>query len=250
MTRAAALKMIANANAANGISNYTGGGFEYYTGLGDPSLDFNGNEAASLVSAGDEAEPFVLQIVNGNASARSFYLSLGLLYTRGAETAGQLKTGAFQAVEDTGTATSLTASTTNVVTIEQFIAYCRQYPTFNPLIQLTSTQPTSQLQLSINHFRQGMIKNEPAKVIPLRKYAKGDQYNLEFQDIVEPLYLSTQDVIQIYVAGSSTLTLNLYPLAAKNNRKELANDVSVAKKVVMTTPGIVAADAAIKVSRG
>jgi hypothetical protein len=249
MTKQEALARINAAKTGN--SNYTGMEFEYYTGLGDPSLDFNGNDAASLVSAGDAAEPFIVNVVNASASARSFYLSVGLLYTRGSESIGQLKTGAFQAVEDTGTATSLTASTTNAVTIEQFIAYYRAFPVFNPLIQLTSTSPTGQLSQSISYFKQGMIKNTSPNVIPLRKYAKGDQYNLEFQDIIEPLYLSSQDIVQIFVAGSSTLTLNLYPLAAKNNRKELQNDVSTAKRVIASNPaGVMAADQAVKISRG
>ena len=243
MTAQQAKDLIAGKN-----SNFTGNGaIEYYTGLGDPSLQFNGNTGASLLDTGEGAEPFILSVVNASGSNKTFYLSMGYLYTRGSETAGQLKTGAFAAVDDTGTAATLTASTSNAVTIEQFIAYTRNNPTYVPLIQLTSTSATAQLATSIQHYRQGMIKNESPVTIPLRKQASGDQYNLQFQDVKEPLFLSTQDVISITVAGSSTLTLNLYPLVSKSQRSELKGDIEYAKQVYTSNPqAVMAQDVATK----
>lgn len=219
------------------MSNFSGNGaIEYYMGNGNPSLEFFGGPGSSLIDVQD-AEPFVLQVVNANAStAIGFYLSQGFLYTRGSESAGQLRTGTFAGINDTGTVTSLTASTSNSITIEQFIAYSALYPTYVPLIQATSTSATAQLSTQIQHYRQGMIKNEAPITIPWRKYAQGDQYNLQFQDLKEPLFISQQDIISIYVAASSTLTLNIYPLASKNSRKTLSNDVDNAKKLV-SMPG-------------
>lgn len=246
MTQQEALNIIKGAKS----SNFTGNGaMEYYTGFGDPTLEFNGGAGASLLDTGDGSEPFVLEIVNSLASARSFYLSQGLLYTRGSETAGQLKTGAFSAINDTGTATSLTASTTNAVTIEQFIAFCIKNPTYLPLIQVTSSQATAQLSQTMQYYRQGMIKNESPVTIPFRKYAKGDQYNLQFQDVREPLYITQTNIIIISVAASSTLTLNLYPLVSKSSASELRGDVSSAKRVLAGDPnGAMRLDAAQKIA--
>jgi len=249
MTPAEALAVI-NASRQQKESGYTGNGaMEYYTGFGDSSLQFNGDAGASLLNTGEGAEPFVLEVVNANSSSRSFYLSQGLLYTRGAESAGQLKTGAFAAINDTGTATSLTASTTNAVTIEQFIAWTRQYPTYVPLLQLTTSSATAQLSTTVQYYRQGMIKNESPVTIPMRKYANGDQYNLQFQDVKEPLFLSSQDIIIVNVAGSSTLTINIYPLVSKSDRAELKGDISRAKAVYEGNPAVVASqDRAVKIA--
>ena len=248
MTQQEALALIAASK--NQGSNFSGNGaLEYYTGFGDSSLQFNGDAGASLLNTGEGAEPFVLQVVNANASSRSFYLSQGLLYTRGAESAGQLKTGAFAAINDTGTATSLTASTDNAVTIEQFIAWTRSFPTYVPMIQLTTTSATAQLSTSIQYYRQGMIKNESPVTIPLRKYANGDQYNLQFQDLKEPLFLSAQDIIIVNVAGSSTVTLSIYPLVSKSNRAELKGDIVRARAVYQGNPtGVVNQDKAVKIA--
>lgn len=227
------------------FSNYNGFDFEYFTGK-NPSLEFNGGEGASLFSL-DGAEPFSITIVNSKAAARTFYLSQGLLYTRGAETAGQLRTGTFAAINDTGADTSLTATTDNAISIEQFLAYVQKNPTYVPLIQATSSSATAQLATKWQKYRQGMIKNESPTVIPLRKYANGDQYNLQFQDFNEPIYLSDTDIVIVNVAASSSLTLDLYPLAARSSRKELANDVRAAKQIAQASPGLVVAqDAAFK----
>lgn len=238
----------ARALIAKGTSDFTGNGaIEYYTGFGDPSLQFNGSEGASLLDTGEGAEPFILTVVNANSSARTFYLSMGYLYTRGSESAGQLKTGTFAAANDEGTATSLTASASNAVSIEQFIAYTRNNPTYVPLIQLTTSSSTAQLATSIQHYRQGMIKNESPITIPLRKQADGNQYNLQFQDVKEPLFLSQQDVIAIQVAGSSTLTLNLYPLVSKSQRSELKGDIQLAQQVFDSNPqAVMAQDKVVK----
>lgn len=245
-------KAIIDAKSSNFSGNgameyYSGNGsFEYYSGASNPTLEFNGDAGSSLINL-EGAEPFVLQVVNANASTRSFYFSQGLLYTRGSESQGQLKTGNFQGIEDTGTVASLTASTSNSISIEQFISYSQLYPTYVPLIQLTSTSATAQLGVTMQRYRQGMIKNEAPTTIPMRKYARGDQYNLQFQDVVDPLYLSKQDIIIVSVAGSSTLTLNIYPLASKNSRASLFDDVKTARKLVQSNPQLAAAwDQAIK----
>lgn len=217
---------------------YTGNGaFEYMTGQANPSLEFNGGPGASLLDTGDGAEPFVLEIVNSHlTAARSFYLSQGLLYTRGAETAGQLKTGNFQAINDTGTVASLTASTSNSISIEQFIAFCIQNPTYLPLIQVTSSSATAQLSQSLQYYRQGMIKNDIPVTVPFRKYASGEQYNLQFQDIREPLYITQNTIIIVSVAAASTFTMNLYPLVSKSNSSQLRGDISVAKRLLAGDP--------------
>lgn len=244
MTQAEALNIINQAAARGQVpspnSNFTGNGaLEYYTGYGDPSLQFNGGAGSSLLMVSEGAEPFSLEIVNTSTSARSFYLSQGLLYTRGSETAGQLCTGTFAAINDVATATSLTASTSNSITIEQFIAFCNENPTFLPLIQVTSNSPTSQLSQTLQYYRQGMIKNEVPTTVPFRKYASGDQYNLQFQDIREPLYIDNTNIIIISVAGSSTLTLQLYPLASKSSASQLRGDVNRAKRTYAGDPAAV-----------
>jgi len=247
--------------SAEAMNNYTGNGameyftgngaIEYYTGLGNPSLEFNGGDGANLLDVGDGAEPFVLQVTNAKNAARTFYLSQGILYTRGSESAGQLKTGTFAAINDTGTEESLTASTTNSVSIEQFVGYMQLNPTFVPLMQYTSSSATAQLSETIQYYRQGMIKNEVPVTVPFRKYAKGDQYNLQFQDIREPLYISSTTIIIVSVAASSTLTLNIYPLVSKTSQGELRGDVSRAKQLVSGDPAAaVKVSEAIKLVRG
>lgn len=227
MTREEALKIIAGTT-----DNFSGNGaLEMYTGYGNPTLQFQGG-GDNLLQVDPGAEPFNITVANSNSSARTFYLSQGLLYTRGSESAGQLRTGTFAAIDDTGTATSLTASTTNSVSIEQFISYCQWNPTFIPLYQYTSTSATAQLATKIQYQRQGMIKNDVVFNIPLRKYASQDAYNLQFQDVREPLYIATDNLIIVSVAGSSTLTLDLYPLASKSSATEIRNDVGRAKSFV------------------
>lgn len=235
MTQQEALNIIAAANGGD-ASNFTGNGaLELYTGYNNPTLKYEG-QSNNLLQVDPGAEPFNITVVNSNASARTFYLSQGLLYTRGSESAGQLRTGTFAAINDTGTATSLTASTTNSVSIEQFISYCQWNPTYIPLIQYTSTSATSQLATTIQYYRQGMIKNDVTTNIPFRKYASQDAYNLQFQDVREPLYIATDNIVIISVAGSSTLTLDLYPLASKSSATEIRNDVGRAKSFVLGNP--------------
>lgn len=239
MTQAQALDIIAKAGYPTQFnnSNYTGNGsLEYYTGWGDASLQFNGDAGANLLNTGDGAEPFILTVQNTNTSSRSFYLSQGILYTRGNESAGQLRTGTFAAINDTGTETSLTASTTNTITIEQFVGYCQINPTYLPLMQLTTNQATNQLSQSMQYYRQGMIKNDVPVTIPFRKYASQDAYNLQFQDIREPLYIDSTNIIIINVAGSSTITLNLYPLASKSQAASLRGNVLTAKRMYDNDP--------------
>lgn len=182
------------------------------------------------------AEPFILTVENISAVAKGFYLSQGLLYTRGAETAGQLRTGDFPAIGETS-GRSLIASTSNSITIEQFIAYCQANPTYVPLIQITSTNATAQLKQIMQWFRQGMIKNEIPFTVPFRKYASGEQYNLQFQNILEPLYIGPNEVLAVRVAAASIITLNIYPLITKNTETLLRDDVRNAK---LFTEGIAA----------
>lgn len=242
MTQQEALSIIHGANGNR--SDFSGNGaLELYTGWNNPTLQYQGG-SDNLLQVDPGAEPFSIQVINANTSSRTFYLSQGLLYTRGSESAGQLRTGTFAAINDTGTVTSLTASTTNAVTIEQFISYCQWNPTFIPLIQYTSTSATSQLATNVQYQRQGMIKNDVVTTIPFRKYASQDAYNLQFQDVREPLYIATDNLVIISVAGSSTLTLDLYPLASKSSATEIRNDVGRAKRFVSGDPA-----AAVTVSK-
>lgn len=231
----AALAQMSGFNGQEGFqfeSAYTGA-----LGMGNGTLDFNGDNA-SLLDAGN-AEPFTLVITNAKNAARAFYLSVGLLYNPSNLVAGMLRTGVFAAINDTGGDTSLTAETYNPISIEQFIAYYLKYPTYVPLIQATSTAATAQLATTWQYYKQGMIKNEAPTNIPMRKYANGDQFNLQFQDFNESIYLSRQDIFIVSVAASSTLTLNIYPLVAKNSRKALSSDVNAAQQAVATNPALV-----------
>jgi hypothetical protein len=204
--------------------------FAYYSGAANPSLEFNSDSRlASLINI-EGAEPFILRVTNNKASLAKFYLSQGLLYTQGAETDGQLRTGVFPAIG--GTSGTITASTTNPISIEQFIAYVQQYPTYMPLIQCTTNSANAQLTTVMFRYRQGMINDEAPIIIPMRKYARGDQYNLQFFDLKEPLYLSSQDIIIVTLAPLSTMVMNIYALASKNPRAELDFDVSMAQKLL------------------
>ena len=243
MNQSQALDIIAAANSGS-TNNFTGNGaLEMYTGWNNPTLQYQGG-SDNLLQVDPGAEPFNITVVNTNSSARSFYLSQGLLYTRGSESQGQLKTGNFQAINDTGTTASLTASTNNSITIEQFISYCQWNPTYIPLIQTTSTSATAQLATNILFQRQGMIKNDVVTTIPMRKYASQDAYNLQFQDAREPIYIANDNLVTISVAGSSTLSLDLYPLASKSSATEIRNDVNRAKRFVKGDP-----EAAVTVSK-
>lgn len=239
MTQQEALNIIGAANGGN-TSHFTGNGaLELYTGWNNPTMQYQGNND-NLLQVDPGSEPFNITVVNTSTSARSFYLGQGLLYTRGSESTGQLRTGTFAAINDTGTVTSLTASTTNSVPIEQFISYCQWNPTYIPLIQYTSTSATSQLATNVQYYRQGMIKNDVTTTIPFRKYASQDAYNLQFQDVREPLYIATDNIVIFSVAGSSTLSLDLYPLASKSSATEIRNDVYRAKRFVNGDPAAAA----------
>lgn len=105
-----------------------------------------------------QAEPFILQITNSSNSAKRVYLSQGLLYTRGFETAGQLRTGYFPAIGEV-TGASLYAQSQSPASIEQFIAYLQNNPTVMYQIQATSTSGSAQLNGAVQVQQQGMIKN-------------------------------------------------------------------------------------------
>jgi hypothetical protein len=170
---------------------------------------------------GENDEPFSLEITNGNSTSQNFYLSQGLLYQRGNESDGQLKTGSFKSISGA----ALTASTSNSISIEQFIAYMQANPTKIWRMEATTTNPTGQLSGTMQSYRQGAIKDEVPTLEPLRKYANGNQYNLQFQNFTKPRYISGQDIVTMPIAANSTLTLNIYPEASKNERVSLQNDV-------------------------
>lgn len=165
-------------------------------------------------------EPFSLEITNTSPTAKKFYLSQGLLYTRGFETAGQLRTGSFPAIGE-GATKSLHASTSNPISIEQFIAYLQNNPTYMYQIQATSSAPNAQLGGIVQIQRQGMIKNSSPTIMPNRQMANGNQFNLQFQTYKAPKMFSAEDVAIISVAGNSTLSLYLYPMVSKSNSAEL-----------------------------
>lgn len=181
--------------------------------------------------SGEADEPFILQVTNSSPNTLSFYLSQGLLYTRGAETNGQLRTGAFPAISgDPGS--SLTASTMNSISIEQFIAYMQDNPTKLWRIEATTSNPTPEYGAVSYNYRQGMIKNEAPILTPMRAYADKNAYNLQFFQTGKPRFISAQDIVTMPVAGNSTLTLNIYPEVTKNDRVELSNDVNAVKKTL------------------
>lgn len=165
-------------------------------------------------------EPFSLEITNASPTAKKFYLSQGLLYTRGFETAGQLRTGSFPAIGE-GSTRSLHARTSNPISIEQFIAYMQNNPTYMYQIQATSSAPNAQLGGIVQIQRQGMIKNSSPTIIPNRQMASGNQFNLQFQTYKAPKMFSAEDVAIVSVAGNSTLSLYLYPMVSKSNSAEL-----------------------------
>lgn len=181
--------------------------------------------------SGEGDEPFILQVTNSSPNTLSFYLSQGLLYTRGAESAGQLRTGSFPAISgDPGS--SLSASTPNSISIEQFIQYVQMNPTKLWRIEATTSNPTPEYGAVSFNYRQGMVKNEAPILTPMRAYADKNAYNLQFLNMGKPRYMSAQDIVTMPVAGNSTLTLNIYPEVSKNDRAELQNDVDRVKKTV------------------
>lgn len=173
-------------------------------------------------------EPYILHVTNTSPTAKSFYISQGILYNRVAPAAGQLRTGRFQAINDSPGQTSLTAETGSAVSIDQFVSYLQQNPTAMYQIQTDSTSPTAQLAQSVSIQQQGMIKNSAPTILPNRQYATQHAYHLQYQNTRAPRFFSYQDVATATVAPNSTLSLYFYPEVTVNQATDLRNDVKAA----------------------
>lgn len=188
----------------------------------------------------NDQEAFSLQIVNSHPNVRTFHLSMGLDYLEGSETKGQLRAGTFPAEEDTGTATSLTATATvSNQSIPRLIRFTRQNPTIAPKIDVVSTQPKAQLALTNTIIETGLLKDSAPKQIKWRKYADNSAYNLEFLTLQEQIYIGQKWLVKIPVAGNSTLSLDLYFGAAINQSVQLERRVEAAIATAAQNPGVV-----------
>jgi hypothetical protein len=205
-------------------------------GYKSPELNYFGDKDGSLVNA--KSQPFGIKITNSKDADRSFYLSAG----NNGSIKGALVAGAFAAIDDTGTDTSLTAvATVGTQSINDLIDYARNMaPLFIPEINFIASDPNAFLgtSLEIHPPYNPLLPTQPATNISLSDAVgntRGDLH-LEFQKLRAAIFIARQSKVKFTIPANSYVIFNLNVAVAYDIFKAFQDMITKAAAAAVQNP--------------